>query len=200
MTERNNIKAVALLWIVGAAFSAPTLAIMHKEGPTPDERRAKILEMRDEALAQLYDEEPAAKGQIEGSTGYAVFSNTGINVLLLSTGNGRGVAHDNENGQDTFMNMFSAGAGIGMGVKTFRGVFIFHTREAFDSFVESGWDFSGQADAAATTDADSGEQVGATDEALTLTQGVTIYQLTDKGLALQATLQGTKYWKDEELN
>jgi lipid-binding SYLF domain-containing protein len=78
--------------------------------------------------------------------------------------------------------------------------FIFHTREAFDTFVESGWDFSGQADAAATTDADSGEQAGAADAAATLTQGVTIYQMTDKGLALQATLQGTKYWQAEDLN
>ncbi len=200
MTEPKNIRRVLLLLITGAVWGAPALAIMHKEDPSPDEQRAKILEMRDESLAQLYQEEPGAQQMISEAAGYAVFSNTGINVLLLSTGNGRGVAHDNASGKDTFMSMFSAGAGIGMGVKTFRGVFIFHTREALDSFVESGWDFSGQADAAATTDADSGEQAGATDEALTLTQGVTIYQMTDKGLALQATLQGTKYWKNDELN
>ena len=27
-----------------------------------------------------------------------------------------------------------------------------------------------------------------------------IYQITDKGAALQATVAGTKYWKDKELN
>jgi hypothetical protein len=27
-----------------------------------------------------------------------------------------------------------------------------------------------------------------------------VYQLTKNGLALQATVQGTKYWKDKELN
>jgi hypothetical protein len=29
---------------------------------------------------------------------------------------------------------------------------------------------------------------------------ITIYQMTESGLALQATVNGTKYWKDDELN
>jgi hypothetical protein len=36
--------------------------------------------------------------------------------------------------------------------------------------------------------------------AVGLNEGVTVYQMTEKGLALQATLQGTKYSKDDELN
>ena len=123
-----------------------------------------------------------------------------MNIFFLSTGNGKGIAHDNASGKDTYMNMFSAGAGIGLGVKTFRGVFIFHSQQAFDNFVEKGWDFSGQADAAATTDADEKGELGAADSAVSLVDGVTVYQLTDKGLALQATLQGTKYWHDDDLN
>ena len=137
---------------------------------------------------------------VKDSVGYAVFSNTGINLLLVSTANGSGISHDNKSGTDVYMKMFSAGAGIGMGVKTFRGIFVFHTKDSFNAFVESGWDFSGQADAAASTDADKDADAGAIDETMSVTQGVTVYQLTDKGLALQATLQGTKYWKDDELN
>jgi hypothetical protein len=30
--------------------------------------------------------------------------------------------------------------------------------------------------------------------------GVRIYQITDTGLMAQAMLQGTKYWRDDELN
>jgi hypothetical protein len=33
-----------------------------------------------------------------------------------------------------------------------------------------------------------------------LFDGITVYQLTKSGLALQATIKGTKYWKDDELN
>jgi lipid-binding SYLF domain-containing protein len=168
--------------------------------PTPAEQRAKLGELRSEALNQLYKEEPSARGLIQKAVGYAVFSNTGINVLLLSTGRGAGIAHDNKSGKDTYMKMFSAGAGVGMGIKKFRAVFVFQSRDAFTQFVEKGWDLSGQADAAATTDADANKGAGAVDESLAMMPGVTVYQMTDKGLALQATLQGTKYWKDDDLN
>lgn len=197
--SRRRLVALSSAFVCLAAASQAG-AISFKKEKSVDEQRAELLEMRKETLAQLYAEEPAAKGQIAKAAGYAVFSNLGVNVLLLSTGRGGGVVRDNASGQDIYMNMFSAGAGIGMGVKTFRVVFIFHTREALDAFVEKGWDFSGQADAAATTDADAQKEAGAVDMAATLTQGVSVYQLTDKGLALQATLQGTKYWKNDDLN
>jgi len=31
-------------------------------------------------------------------------------------------------------------------------------------------------------------------------QGVWVYQITKNGIALQLTLQGTKYYKDDDLN
>ena len=94
------------------------------------------------------------------------------------------------------MKMFSAGVGVGLGLKDFRGVFIFTTREAFDSFVEHGWQAGAQADAAAK----AGEKGGAAAGAFDVAPGVKLYQITESGLALQATIQGTKYWKDDELN
>lgn len=167
---------------------------------SPDERRAEITEMRDEVLSRLYEEQPSAKEQVRDSVGYAVFSNTGVNLFLVSTANGAGVARDNGAGKNIYMNMFSAGGGIGLGVKKFSAVFVFHTRDAFDQFVEEGWNFTGQADAAATTDAEEKEQAGAAGGTVGLNDGVSVYQMTEKGLALQATLQGTKYWKSEDLN
>jgi lipid-binding SYLF domain-containing protein len=188
---RKSVAALMMLVLI------PTAGLAKK---TPDEERAELQQERTEALAQLYKEEPGAQAKIKGSVGYAVFSNFGLNVFLLSTGRGGGIAHDNRSGKDIYMKMFSAGVGIGLGVKTFRGVFIFHTADAFDQFIEKGWDFSGQADAAASTDADESQAAGAADAAGSIVDGVTVYQMTDKGLALQATLQGTKYWKDEDLN
>jgi lipid-binding SYLF domain-containing protein len=97
---------------------------------------------------------------------------------------------------DIYMKMFSAGGGWGMGVKDFALIFVFHTQDAMDQFQEEGWDFSGQADAGAQ----SGDKGMGTEAAVTVIPGTTIYQLTEAGLALQATLKGTKFWKDEELN
>lgn len=161
-----------------------------------DEQRAKIREMRADVLADLYDKRPQARQEIANAEGYAVFSNIGVNLFFVSAGGGRGVVRDNKSGEDVFMNMGSAGVGIGVGLKDFRGVFIFHTRRALDNFVEQGWDFSGQADAAAK----SGDKGGEENVAGTAINGVTLYQLTETGLALQVTLQGTRYWKAKKLN
>jgi len=90
----------------------------------------------------------------------------------------------------------SAGVGIEAGMKGFLGVFIFSTQDVFDSFVEQGWQAGAKADAAAK----AGKLGGGADSAVDVAPGVELYQLTENGLALQATIQGTKYWKDDELN
>ena len=172
------------------------LVVLSAAAEASEKQRNKVLEMRAEVLENLYEQKPAAKREIRDAEGYAVFSNVGINIVMFSAGGGRGVVHDNRTGEDTFMNMASAGVGIGLGLKDFRGIFIFHTRKALDNFVEYGWDFSGQADAAAKASDKGGEE----NLAGTAINGVRLYQLTETGLALQATLQGTKYWKAKNLN
>jgi lipid-binding SYLF domain-containing protein len=163
---------------------------------TAEEKRAEIRRMRSETLEKLYKVHPLAKVAIQNSAGYAVFSNIGVNVILLSLAGGSGIAHDNRTNKDTYMSMVSGGIGIGLGVKDFRGVFVFATDKALKQFVESGWDADLQADAAAK----AGTKGGAFAGAITVAPGVELYQLTETGLALQATIQGTKYFKDKELN
>ena len=94
------------------------------------------------------------------------------------------------------MEMASGGVGLGLGVKDYRLVFVFETEKAYDHFLKKGWDFSGQADAAAKTSSDGDEFSGAA----AIMPGVKVYQLTESGLALQVTLQGTRYWLDDDLN
>jgi len=169
---------------------------MSPEGETAQDKRQAAQEMKTETLAELYALEPHARQQISEAHGYAVFSNVGIYLILLSAGNGYGVVEDNENGTVHYMKMATGGVGLGLGVKDFRGVFVFTTREALDQFVESGWDASAQADAAAKSEDKGDAWAGAVDVA----PGIKLYQITKNGLALQATVQGTKYWKDEELS
>lgn len=160
------------------------------------ERRQATQLMRSDTLDWLYELEPGARTQIANAQGYAVFSKVGMNVIQLSTGGGWGVAHVNETGKDIYMKMVSGGIGIGLGTKDFRGVFVFATREAMNSFIEHGWEAGGQADGAAK----GGDKGGAYAGAITVAPGVELYQITEIGLALHATIQGTKYWKDDELN
>lgn len=164
-------------------------------GSTPQTRRDAILTMKDETLAELYRLRPDAKARIAAAPGYAVFSNANINVILASFSGGRGVVVSTASGKNTFMKMGEAGLGFGAGIKDFRAVFIFHNRTTLDRFLNSGWEFGGHADAAAK----AGDKGGAIAGELLL-DGITVYQLTQNGLALQATVKGTKYWKDDELN
>lgn len=189
MKQATSLLCILLTTLLLVACGGP-------KGANPAEKRQAVRDMVQETIIKLNQIEPQAKADLNSAVGYAAFTNTGINVLLLSTGNGWGIAHDNETGKETYMKMFSAGVGVGLGVKDFRGVFVFATRGAFDRFVENGWQAGGQADVAAK----AGEKGGAAAGAIDVAPGVKLYQITESGLALQATIQGTKYWKDDELN
>ena len=169
-------------------------ALFGKDDPAKE--RKELQGARNAALTKLYQERPHAKGEVQGAKGYAVFSSIGMNLFLVATERGGGILRDNRSGKDVYMQMFSAGGGMGMGVKDMSLIFIFHTVAAMEDFQKEGWDFSGKADASAKSD-DKGAGMEA---AATVVPGTTIYQLTDAGLALQATLQGTKFWADDDLN
>lgn len=159
------------------------------------EKRADIDEMAEDMLDDLYKLKPIARDQIKKAAGYAVFSNVGVNLVFASFAGGRGVVVQ-RNGKRTYMKMGSAGLGLGLGVKDFRAVFVFRSKDKLQAFLDKGWDFSGQADAAAKSD-DKGAALALAE---TVARDVEVYQITKNGLALQATLQGTKYWKDKDLN
>ncbi len=166
------------------------------EGATVAEKQREVRQMRTDTLTHLYEVHPIAREQIREAEGYAVFSNIGINLLLFSTANGFGVVRDHAGSEDTYMRMFSGGVGLGLGAKDFRGVFVFTSRQALESFIDSGWEANAQADAAAV----SGDKGGSWAGAIEIAPGVKLYQITETGLALQATIQGTKYWKDDDLS
>ena len=164
------------------------------EGKSVAQQRQAIENMRATTLNTLYRDKPYAADTIERAAGYAVFSNANVNLLFASAGGGYGVVHSN-NGQVTYMKMGEVGVGLGAGVKDFRLVMVFHSADAMQRFIEQGWAFAAQADAAAKA-GDKGGAVGA--EASV--DDVTIYQFTEAGLALQATIKGTKFWRDAKLN
>ena len=187
MTVRVTCSWLAVILLVGGLATAKD---------SPDQKRAKTRKMATQTLHELYKLQPSAKTAIQKSAGYAVFNNMGANLLLLSTARGAGIAVKTQNKQETFMKMISAGAGLGLGVKDYRVVFVFEKEDALAHFLDSGWAGSAQADAAAK----AGEKGGAYSGAVEIEPGVWVYQITKNGLALQLTLQGTKYYKDDDLN
>jgi lipid-binding SYLF domain-containing protein len=178
---------IILLMLTSACSNSPT--------KTPIEKRRIIIDMRNQVLQDLYQIKPDVKAQIASAEGYAVFSNANINLIFASVGAGHGVVRDNTNGKNTFMKMGEAGLGLGIGLKDFRAVFVFHSRDALSQFIDHGWAFGVNADAAAKA-SEKGAAVGG--EATF--DNITVYQMTESGLALQVTVKGTKFWQDSELN
>ena len=191
----NNPRSFAWTARAGLLLALSLLAGCVSPGATVDERRLAVREMRQEVLAELYELKPDVQAQLADAAAYGVFSNANVNLVLASFGGGYGVLTDNRSGADTYMKMGEVGIGFGAGVKDFRVVMVFHTPESVDRFLEYGLTFGAQADAAAKA-SDQGAAIGG--EAIA--DNVTVYQLTQTGLALQATIKGTKFWKDEDLN
>ena len=162
---------------------------------TPQKKREVVQSMRSQTLSTLYQTKPDVQSQIANSAGYAVFDNANVNVIFASFGGGYGVVKNNLTGKWTYMNMGEAGLGLGLGVKDFNVVMVFHTEAALNRFIDHGWAFGGNADAAAKH-----KSTGGAVAAEAMVDDVSVYSLTETGLALQAVLKGTKFWVDNELN
>jgi len=185
----NRMKLLTSLVLI--LLSASTIVAKSKE-----EKQAEARKKADATLQRLYKAKPSAQAAVKSSAGYAVFNSGGAKILVAGAGRGKGIAVDNATQKVTYMKMREIQAGLGVGVKKFSTIFIFETLDALEHFVNSGWEFGGQTTAAAKTGGGGGSLQGAT----SVSPGVWMYQLTDKGLALELTGKGTKYSKDDELN
>lgn len=180
----------------GIAVLALLLISLPAWGATKSEKQKEVQKVSRETLAQLYKAQPSAKKAIANAAGYATFSNFGMKIFLAGTGTGSGMAVDSKTKKVTYMKMVEVQAGLGIGVKKFRVIFVFDTQKALNDFINSGWEFGGQTTAAAKT----GDQGAALAGAVSVAPGVWMYQLTDTGLAAEITGKGTKYYKDSDLN
>jgi lipid-binding SYLF domain-containing protein len=166
------------------------------EKKTPDQQRREMRADAAKALKRLYKLAPGSKGVIRQAAGYGVFDLFSTKIFLTGSTSGKGVVVENKSKKETFMKMYKMGAGLGVGVKSFVWIYVFQTKEALDTFTNKGWEFGADADASAKW----GARGGATGGGIQVAPGIIVYQLVDKGLALDAMVGGTKYWKNDKLN
>ena len=193
--RRNNSLLRIIMVAVAMLLIGSLIQLYAKEKPKAEQIK-DIQKMAKETLDKLYKLQPDARAAIAKSAGYAVFSNYGFTFIFVGAGKGKGMAVDNETKKETYMKMWEGQAGFGLGGKKFSVVFAFADKAKFDNFVKKGWDFGGQATAAADTGLDGGAYQGA----ISVSPGVWVYQMTEKGLALEIMAKGTKYYKDDDLN
>jgi hypothetical protein len=227
--RRSHGSTLLVLGVLLAFVPGAPAALFGPKGDSVEEKRQTVRQQRDEMLADLYRAKPEMKERLKQAAGYATFKQTDVNLFLLASGNGYGMLVDNKTGKETVMRVASLGGGIGLGLKDLRIIFVFNDPKVMQQFLEQGWQFGGKADAAAkyqdtgvsadqavkanvdfkqgsvtagsSTDVRGGtEKANTQREAVALGKAMEIYQFTESGVALQATVQGTKYWKDSKLN
>ena len=156
-----------------------------------ESQRVKINEVAKETLDRLFAENPKAKSLFDEAVGWAVFDNTKV-AFGISGGGGHGVAVSKTPEKHVYMKMGTAGIGFGLGVNKFQVVFLFQDAMTLKNFIENGW----QADAGVTASAGK----NAAEAKTAFVNGLAIYQLTEKGLMLNADIAGTKYSLYDKLN
>lgn len=192
---RNRIRtACALVGLCTLVIAAPALAKekqKEKKPSTVAEKRAEIDKVAAEALDRLLAKNQKAKSAYEKAFGYAVFDNMRV-TFLLTGGGGAGVAVEKASGKRTYMKMGTGGLALGIGAQKYQVIFLFENEGVFSKFIEAGWKPEAGANAAAG-------KKGANTEA-EFTNGIAIYQITEKGLMASADISGTRYSKDKKLN
>ena len=173
----------ALISTAFLAVSVNTSAGMDKE--SADAQRQEIQDVSQAALAQLYQENPSTRAEIEKAAGYAVFSNEGGGIL-----------HNNHDGKDLFMKMLAAGSSIDTGGTEFSIVLIFETAQAMNNFKDVGWDISGQINSAG----DSALTGAGVSGAASVMPPSTVFQLSKNGVVSNPDLEGVKFVMEEKLN
>ena len=129
MTRQIGIGIASVMLLLGAG------GCMSAKGETLQEKRDYALDMQSSVLQELYEQKPEARKKVETAKGYGVFTNLGSKIFVISTGSGFGVVHDNKTGRDTYMKMIEVGGGLGMGIRKFKAVFVFHDANAMHDFV-----------------------------------------------------------------
>lgn len=195
-TRRVILKGLGMFSLASASLMLPWPAHAKLSEREKAKKRQEVLNMASKTLNRLYRAQPKSRSAIAKAAGHAVFSNFGMKILVAGGGSGDGVVFDTRNKRQTFMKMVEVQAGLGFGIKSFSVIFVFETASAVHQFINAGWEFGGQSTAAATYEGTGASLAGA----VSVAPGVWMYQLTDKGLALELTAKGTKYYKNSDLN
>ncbi|MBT8580397.1 hypothetical protein G6646_05560 [Polynucleobacter paneuropaeus] len=157
--------------------------------------REARLKMAQTGLDSLIKQDPKVKAMVSKSAGYAVFSTTNINVVLIVVARGQGVLFDKRRKEPVFMNALKTGEDVGAGYQDQYQIAFFKTPGSIDEFLLTSIDGQkGGIDIAANFSAGSGGTIRS------FNPDITFYTVGLSGYDLQANYGGTLYLVDQQLN
>lgn len=159
------------------------------------QEREVTIKMAKNGLDALLKQNPAVKKEIDEAAGYAIFSTTNINVVLIVVARGEGALYDRRRKDPIFMEALKTGEGLGAGYQDQYQVVIFKTPKAIDQFLLTSIDgYKGGMDIDANFSAGSGGVIRS------FNPDITFYAVGLSGYDPQANYGGTLYLVDQQLN
>ena len=159
------------------------------------QKRDATLKMSKTGLDALIKQKPEVQKEIDQAAGYAVFTTTNVNIVLIVVARGEGVLFDKRRKDPIFMQALKTGEGLGAGYQDQYQVAIFKTPGAIDQFLLTSIDGKrGGIDVDANFSAGSGGTIRS------FNPDITFYTVGLSGYDLQANYGGTLYLVDQQLN
>ena len=159
------------------------------------QKRDGTLKMAKMGLDALVKQKPEVQKEIDEAAGYAVFTTTNVNIVLLVVARGEGVLFDKRRKDPIFMQTLKTGEGLGAGYQNQYQVVIFKTPTAIDQFLLASID--GQRGG---VDVDANFSAGSGGTIRSFNPEITFYTVGLSGYDLQANYGGTLYLVDQQLN
>ena len=153
-----------------------------------DELRAELNQMSTAVLERMAKKYPETERAVQNAYAYSTISSSSVKLGFWGTDRGRGVAVNNETGERIYVKMREVTVGLNIGAKEYDLLFIITNKEAWDSFVSGNIKFGTEVTAAAN-DGVNGDSFA---NAHIIANGVWVYQLDKKGLALELTFKGAR--------
>jgi lipid-binding SYLF domain-containing protein len=117
-----------------------------------------------------------------------------MRLMIAGGTSGKGLAVNKRTGTQTCMKMLQVQGGLGFGVSKNQPIFVFTSEQVLSHFINTGWEFGGEANLSAM----AGGEGGMFTYAAQISPGVYLYQITGTGLNATHTMPGTKFFIDSD--
>ena len=163
---------------------------------TPDQLRAKLDDMSEKVLERMYEKYPETEPAVKDVYAYCTISASGVKMGLFGDDHGRGVVVNNDTDERVYVKMKEVSVGVNFGAKEYDLLFLIANKEAWERFISGNIKFGTEVSAQASDGVNGNTFANAS----VVANGVYVYQLDKKGLAVELSFKGAKISKYKNLN